>query len=142
MNKSLLAALLCAPLLCAPLFALPAKAQAHHDSCTTPPCTIIPGMAPIYLYNSLGEQYINSATLASATGLTVPTGATIAEICVETAGVRYRERGLAPTASVGMPAVATSTAPFCFQYAGPLNTVEFIAISGSPTMEIFYYTVN
>jgi hypothetical protein len=121
----------------------PAEAQTHHDSCGTPPCTIIQGVAPIYLYNSLGEQYISSATLASATNLTVPTGATIAEICVETAGVRYRERGLVPTASIGMPAIApSSTLPYCFPYAGPLGTVEFIAISGSPTMDIFYYSAN
>lgn len=88
------------------------------------------------------EQFISASQLASATNLAVPPGATIAEICVETAGVRYRERGLAPTASVGMPAIATSTAPLCFQYAGPLTTIKFILISGSPTMDVFYYAAN
>lgn len=103
--------------------------------------TALPGVAPIYLYNSLGEQYITATQLQSATPLTVPPGATIASICVETSGVRYRERG-APTATVGMPAVGTATAPFCFNYAGPLSTVQFIAINGSPTMDVFYYANN
>lgn len=131
-RKPLLAALALAGLM------LPAMGQTNKNIGGT----ILQSVAPIYLYNSLGEQYITAGTLASATNLTVPTGATIAEICVETAGVRYRERGLVPTASIGMPAVATSTTPFCFQYAGPLTTVEFIAISGSPTMDVFYYAAN
>ena len=95
---------------------------------------------PIYLYRSAGaSQFISASTLASATGLTVPTGAAIAEICVETAGVRYRDDGTAPTATVGIPVVATSSAPACFQYAGPLSAIQFILISGSPTMDISYY---
>jgi hypothetical protein len=134
-NKPLLAALLCAP-----LFALPARAQTHHDSCATPPCTIIPGMAPVYLYKSAGaSQFISAATLTSTTSLTVPSGTTIAQICVETAGVRYRDDGVAPTASVGIPVVATSSTPACFQYAGPLSAIQFIALSGSPTMNVSYY---
>jgi hypothetical protein len=168
----------------------------------------IDGLAPVLLYNSSGpEQSISAGTLASATGLTVPPGTAIAEICVETAGVRYRDdgaqffgsisgttltvktvtlgtiavgqvigdrignvsagtkitggsglswtvnnsqttaneiifAGTAPTASVGIPAVASSSAPFCFQYGGPLSVVQFIAISGSPTMDISYYYQN
>lgn len=85
------------------------------------------------------EQYISATQLASATNLAVPPGANIAEICVETAGVRYRERGNVPTASIGMPVVGTSSASACFPYAGPLTTIEFILISGSPTMDVFYY---
>lgn len=85
------------------------------------------------------EQYISAAQLASATNLVAPPGANIAQICVETAGVRYRENGNAPTASVGMPVVGTTSAPTCFQYAGSLSTIKFILISGSPTMDVFYY---
>lgn len=87
------------------------------------------------------EQYISAAQLASATNLAVPPGANIAEICVWTAGVNYRENGLVPTGAVtgGMPVVGTGTTPSCFQYAGPLATVKFILISGSPTMSVFYY---
>jgi hypothetical protein len=80
LRKPLLAALALAWL------TLPAIGQTHRDKSNT----IIPGQAPIYLYDSAGaSQFISSGTLASATSLIVPTGATIAQICVETAGVRY-----------------------------------------------------
>ena len=120
-----------------------AGAQAHFDKKNGANGTIINGVAPIYLYNSAGPtQSISASTLASATSLTVPSNATIAEICIETAGVRYLDDGNTPTASVGLPAVATSLAPYCFQYAGPLGSIKFIAISGSPTMTVSYYYAN
>lgn len=115
----------------------PASALTCHDS---PNGTIIPCVQPAYLYQSAGAtQFITAGTLAAATPLTVPNGASIAEICVETAGVRYRDDGVAPTASVGIPIVGTSTAPACFAYAGPLSAIQFIAISGSPTMDVAFY---
>ena len=185
----------------------PAMAQSHFD---VVPGYKIDGVAPIYLYNPAGAaQFIASGTLASATSLTVPPGATLAIICVETAGVRYRDDGARfygsiagttltvaptsvtlgtiaigqtisdpggvisagtkitagsgsswtvnnsqtvakeiinavtpPTASVGIPAVGTSSAPYCFPYGGLLTAIQFIAISGSPTMDISYYYSN
>lgn len=85
-------------------------------------------------YISAGAgQYGLSAS--SVVGLTVPSGATIAEICVEGAAVRYRDDGVAPTATVGMPVAAGS----CFPYSGPLSSVQFIAQSGSPTLDVSYY---
>jgi len=120
--------------------AWPALAQTHTDKSGTN----IPGFAPVYIYKSTGaSQFISASSLASATSLTVPAGSTIAQICVETAGVRYRDDGTAPTASVGIPLVPlSSSVPTCFQYAGPLSSVQFIAISGSPTMDISYYAAN
>lgn len=144
LRKFLFAALALACL--AGLWILPARAQTHRDKgCATPPCTVIAGVAPIYIYDSAGpNQFISAATLASATSLTVPTGATIAQICVETAGVRYRDDGTAPTSSVGIPALPQSSSiPACFPYSGPLGQIQFIAISGgSPTMDISYYYAN
>lgn len=91
-----------------------------------------------YPYSSLpttsaGYQQITATS--SAQSLTVPTGATIAQICVETAAIRYRDDGTAPTASVGMP-VAAGT---CFAYSAPLRAFQFIAQSGSPVLNILYY---
>lgn len=103
---------------------------------------------PIYLYASAGPmQALSAGQLASAVGLPgIPTtsrGAMIAEICVETAGIRYTDDGTTtPTASVGIPVVPTSTTPTCFQYAGPLSAFKAILISGSPTMDIAYYYAN
>jgi len=126
-------------LLCALLAAItPAAAQTHRDiGCSTPPCSIIPGVAPIYAYNSAGiGQY--ALTVATATNLMPPTGATIAQICVETAPVRYRDDGIAPTALVGIPLAAG----WCGPYAGPLSAIQFIAQSGSPTIDVSYYYSN
>lgn len=92
--------------------------------------------------------YCQMTSLASAKALTtancssgaVPNGAIIAEICVETAGVRYRDDGTAPTASVGIPVVPTATAPQCYAYAIiSLGAVQFIAISGSPVVNVSFY---
>lgn len=85
---------------------------------------------------SIGYQQITS--MASATSLTVPTtgGPVVwALICAETAAVRWRDDGTAPTASVGQPLAAGQ----CFQYAGPLLTIQFIAQTGSPVLDISYY---
>jgi hypothetical protein len=124
------------------LMSITGKAQQHNDCCGAG----LIATAPIYLYNSAGastHQTISAATLASATALTVPPLATIAEVCVETSGVRYWDDGTVPTATSGMPVVATSTTPFCYQIAGKImTTVKFIAISGSPTMDVSYYYAN
>jgi hypothetical protein len=78
---------------------------------------------------------------ASCSTGAVPAGATILEICVETAEVRYRDDSTAPTTSLGMPvAPLSSTVPFCFQYAAtPLSQLQFIAVSGSPVVDVAFY---
>jgi hypothetical protein len=114
-------------------FAAPALAQTHADKLGT----VISAVAPIYLYNSAGVgQY--ALSVSSPTSLTVPSGATMAQICVETAAVRYRDDGTAPTSSVGVPVGAGT----CFSYAGPLTVIQFIAQAGSPTIDVSYYKEN
>ena len=112
------------------LLASPASAQTHADIGGT----IIPAVAPLYLYKSAGAAQMG-LSVAGATGLTAPSGATIAQICVENANVRYRDDGTAPTASSGMPVAAGA----CFAYSGPLSVVQFIAQSGSPILDVSYY---
>jgi hypothetical protein len=69
----------------------------------------------------LGYQQISAATLASATNLTVPTGAVLAIIRCETANVRWRDDGTAPTASVGMPMTPTDEP---FRYTANLAAIR------------------
>jgi hypothetical protein len=107
-------------------------------------CVLPAAAAPVtsggYQSSGLGQYNIAPAT---ATSLTVPLGTAGAEICVEVAGVRYRDDGMAPTASVGIPVVpASTTIPACFQYFGPLNKIQFIAISGSPLVSVSYYKTS
>lgn len=84
-------------------------------------------------YTALGYQQLTS--IGSATALTVPTGAAIAEICDETNAARYRDDGTNPTTTVGM-LVAVGT---CFQYAGPLSAIKFIDTSSGAIIDVSYY---
>lgn len=100
-------------------------------------------------YEPLGYCQITTAISSSAAALvtgscstgSVPNGATIAEICVETNSIRYRDDGTAPTTSVGIPVVpSSSTLPTCFAYAiVPLTAMQMIAVSGSPVVDISFY---
>jgi hypothetical protein len=89
-----------------------------------------------------GYQQISD--LSSAVGLTVPqTDATglnakpsIALITAEAQGVRWRDDGIAPTATVGMPLAAGVT----LQYDGDLNKIQFIQQTASAKLNISYYS--
>lgn len=89
----------------------------------------------------LGYQQIT--TLSSATNLTVPTTdlnglsakPTLALIVAETQNVRWRDDGVAPTASVGMPLAAGVT----LQYDGDLSRIQFIEQVGGAKLNISYY---
>jgi hypothetical protein len=120
--------LVASTILLAPMGA--AKPQSHTDSAGT----VIPSVSPIYLYISAGASQMALA-IGTNTALNVPNGATLAEFCVETAGVRYRDDGVAATSSSGVPVSAGS----CFSYSGPLSTMSFTAQSGSPTLDVSYY---
>ena len=83
--------------------------------------------------NCLGYQQITS--LSSSTALTVPTGATMALIIPETQNVRWRDDGVAPTTTVGMP-VLTNTS---MSYDGDLKKIRFIAATAGAILNISYY---
>lgn len=81
----------------------------------------------------LGYQQITS--LSASTGLTVPSGATLALIVPETQNVRWRDDGTAPTSSVGMPIFVGAS----LSYDGDLNRIRFIQQAASATLNISYY---
>jgi hypothetical protein len=89
----------------------------------------------------LGYQQITD--LSSAVGLTVPLLApdgsnqkpTFALIICETQGVRWRDDGTSPTASVGMPLAAGVP----LQYDGDLNKIKFIQQTASAKLNVSYY---
>ena len=73
---------------------------------------------------------------SSAQHLTVPAGnPTGVLITVETANVRWRDDGTAPTASVGQLLQAGQN----YFYPGTLTAIQFIAVSGSPVLDLSYY---
>lgn len=79
--------------------------------------------------------YVQLTSVNSPTGLSVPSDATIAEITVEAQAIRYRDDGVNPTASVGMPVAAGNS----FQYAGDLTTIKFIEQTSGAILNISYY---
>lgn len=89
----------------------------------------------------MGYQQITN--LSSATGLTVPQidmngmagTPRIAIITPESQGVRWRDDGVTPTASVGMPLSAGVT----LQYDGDLSQIKFIEQVSGAKLNITYY---
>lgn len=90
----------------------------------------------------LGYQQITS--LSASTGLTVPdkdpsTGlsakANFALITAEAQALRWRDDGVAPTATVGMPLAVGVT----LQYDGDLSKIRFIEQVGGGIVNISYY---
>jgi hypothetical protein len=81
----------------------------------------------------LGYQQITS--LSASTGLTVPSGATLAVIVPEAYPVRWRDDGTAPTGSVGMPLAIGTT----LSYDGDLSRIRFIEQAASAKLNVSYY---
>lgn len=84
--------------------------------------------------------YQQITVLTSSTGLTVPTAASQrpvkCRIVAETAAMRWRDDGTAPTASVGQPLAIGAE----LIYDGDLNAIRFIqqAINGVLNITYFY----
>jgi len=89
----------------------------------------------------LGYQQITS--LSSAASLTVPQTdlnglackPSLALITAESQAVRWRDDGIAPTATVGMPLASGGT----LQYDGDLTKIQFIEQTASAKINISYY---
>ena len=82
----------------------------------------------------LGYQQVSSG-LGSPVPLTVPPGAKVAYVEVGAAAVRWRDDGVAPTATVGMPVAAGDA----LVYNAGLTAIRFIAQGGSPVLDVSYY---
>lgn len=83
--------------------------------------------------------YVTSvATTSSAASLTsggVPQGANLAYIQAEAFGVRYRDDGAAPTASVGQPIAVAGT----ILYSGTMSALRFIEQTSGAKLNISFY---
>lgn len=73
---------------------------------------------------------------STAVGLTVPSGSDFANVRCSTAGVRYRDAGVDPTASVGQ----VLNAGEILNYDGALGSIKFIRQSADATLDITYYS--
>jgi len=108
-------------------------------------CQAVNALNPLPVAGSTGAPYAytpltpsqNGLGVASATALTIPTGATYAVVCSETQGVRWTWDGTTtPTASVGTPLAAGQCA--AFSGAGVLANLKFIQQTATATIDVEY----
>jgi hypothetical protein len=86
-----------------------------------------------------GTYQLSAANTASSASLTsggIPAGANVAFLQAETADVRYRDDGGAPTTAIGN--IVVHGIPGVL-YSGNLSALQFIALSGSPLLDIAFY---
>jgi hypothetical protein len=123
MRKVLLAAF------CGALAATSALAQSSVVVRPTPYAA--PG-APAYCQITVLTSAKNLVTANCSTG-SILTNAKILQICVSGAAVRYTSNpAVTPTAGIGIPVAAGA----CFQYSGPITTVQFIQQAATATLDI------
>ena len=75
--------------------------------------------------------------ISASVALTVPAGATWASIVVEAQGVRYRDDGVAPTASVGMP--VSSGSQLIIYGVAEMTAIRFIQQTAGAVLNVSYY---
>jgi len=98
----------------------------------------LPARADIpYALVPTGYQQI--ASFSTVQSLTVPAaGARAAYITVSGNAVRFRDDGVAPSATVGVTLpVTTNGLPFV--YYGTISALQFIPVTGSATLDVLYY---
>lgn len=66
----------------------------------------------------------------------IPARTVWAVLCVETANIRWRDDGTNATTTVGMPLIAGS----CMYYSGTMSAFTVVAVSGSPVLNISFYS--
>ena len=104
-----------------------------------------PSMATVAGYRRpLGYAQLTAAQLAASIGLTLPTLPAdtqigLAVIQAEGAPVRWRDDGVAPTASVGMRIYSSTTVSGELDYVGDMTAIRFILESGSPLVNVSFY---
>jgi len=77
-----------------------------------------------------------TAALISTCSGGIPNLTIWAVICIEIANIRWRDDGTSPTATVGMPLISGT----CLDYSGTMGAFSVIAQSGSPVIDISFYS--
>lgn len=83
-----------------------------------------------------GYQQITVTTVQSLTIPSTCQNASLAVIKAETQALRYRDDGVAPTATVGQP-IAVTDAPI--YYEGTISALQFIAQTSGGVVDVLLY---
>lgn len=78
---------------------------------------------------------VTAAVLVSTCSGGIPSGATFAQVVTETAAIRWRDDGTAPTTTVGNPLAVAAV----LTYAGLLASLQVIAQTGTAVVNIEFY---
>lgn len=89
-------------------------------------------------FGSTPKGFQNVTGLSAAKNLTPPAGAAFAVINAETQGVRWRDDGVAPTATVGM----LLNKDVELYYQGDLTKIQFIEVTPSASLNVSYYSAT
>lgn len=82
----------------------------------------------------LGYQQISG--LSSATGFTIPAGASVAIVTPQTQAVRWRDDGTDPSATVGYPLAVGSELTYD---SAKLAKIKFFEQTASAVLNVCYY---
>lgn len=85
---------------------------------------------------ALGYQQLLAGEVDVGTGLVIPDGTATVIVVVEGQSVRWRDDGIAPTATIGMPATAGTTLRFDSQ---ALKALRFISQTAGAILNVSYY---
>lgn len=85
--------------------------------------------------NLIPRGYENIPGLFALRSLTIPDSAHIAIFKAETEGIRWRDDGIPPTPTIGMPLLAGQS----YLYTGDLSKVQLIEIQPSAVLNVAYY---
>jgi hypothetical protein len=78
---------------------------------------------------------VTTAVLVSTCSGGIPAGATFAYITPETAAIRWRDDGTAPTTTVGNPVAVGQQ----LTYGGLLSALQVVAQAGTATVNVSFY---
>lgn len=108
------------------------------NGCVALPVTPSGGtQAAPYAATPLG--FGQQATFSTSTTLpAIPVGTICAVVAVETNPVRYRDDGVAPTATVGQLVTVGQPLSLC-EISSGLSAVRFIPTTGSATIDVSFY---
>lgn len=91
-------------------------------------------------YVPLGYEQLDN--LSDAVSLTVPDGATVALLSVgNTSVIRWRDDGVAPTATTGMIINPDINVVGGYEYWGSLADIQFIDAGTGATLDVSYYRI-
>lgn len=89
--------------------------------------------------NLAGVAVSGSPTQTAGTIAAIPANAACALIQVSTAAIRWRDDGTAPTSTVGMPWLNTTTINTPLRYCSDdLTKFQVIAVSGTPVLDVYF----